>query len=126
MGVEAAGQVPGLADPVVVLAPESIWGRLGCAPGPPSQATSPQDRGSPRKGAPNLPQGAVAGVTEGALGAGPQGARRSSLGRGVENSPGSHGRLRHRGHGQREAEARAGGPVRTGTGGVGAVGTGRM
>lgn len=117
MGVEAAGQVPRLADPVVVLAPESTWGRLGCAPGPPSQA-SPQDRGSPRKGAPNLPQGAVAGVTEGALGAGPQGARRSSLGRGVENSPGSHGRLRHQGAGR--------GPVRTGTGGVGAVGTGRM
>ena len=71
----------------------------------------------PRTVAPNLPQGAVAGVTEGALGAGPQGARRSSLGRGVENSPGSHGRLRHQGAGR--------GPVRTGTGGVGAVGTGR-
>lgn len=60
VGVQAAGQVPGLADPVVVLAPESTWGRLGCAPRSPSR-----DHGSLRRGAPKLSQGVAGGVPEG-------------------------------------------------------------
>lgn len=44
VGVQAAGQVPGLADPVVVLAPGSREGRLGCAldaPAPGSVSPGP-------------------------------------------------------------------------------------
>lgn len=63
MGVQAAGQVPGLADPVVILAPESTWGWLGYALLPPSW-----DHGSLRRGAPKLSKGVVGGVAEGMLG----------------------------------------------------------